>query len=101
MFSVRPSEIHGGGCFANQKLVRGNLFAVAGYRVVEETYRTVKCDSDDSIWELWPPFCYLNDGGKLANAALERRDGKFWLKILKAIKADEEITINYNQMDEL
>ena len=98
MFTVRPSEIHGNGCFANQKLVRGNRFVIPGYRVVEETFRTIKCD-DDTIWDLYPPFCFLNHSDK-ANARLYRGiDGKFYLSVLKSIAADAEVTINYDQME--
>lgn len=71
---------------------------VPGYRVVEETFRTIACD-DGTIWDLYPPFCYLNHDDK-PNARLFRgEDDRFYLTVLKSIQADTEVTINYDEME--
>lgn len=100
MFSQRPSEIHGCGCFTNQKLVKGNKFVIPAYRVPEETYHTIRNEDDGSIWDLYPPFRYLNHSDK-PNARLGTVGNKFFLVILKSIAADAEVTIDYDQMEEL
>lgn len=99
MFSMRPSDIHGTGCFVNQRLVKGNQFVMPAYRVPVETYHTLSLD-DGSIWDLYPPFKYLNHADK-PNAELVRRKGRFWLIIRKAIPADAEVTINYDTMEDM
>lgn len=99
MFERRPSDIHGSGCFANQRLVKGNQFVLGAYRVPEATYHTLECE-DGTIWDLYPPFKYLNHADK-PNAELVRRKGKFWLIIKKAIPADMEVTINYDSMEDM
>lgn len=100
MFTQRPSTIHGCGCFTNQRLVKGNKFVVPAYRVPEETYHTLKCEEDGSIWDLYPPFKYLNHADK-PNARLITEKGKFYLVILKSIAADAEVTINYDDMEDV
>ena len=99
MFSMRPSDIHGTGCFANQKQVKGCRWPIPAYRVPEETWHTLICE-DGTIWDLYPPFNYLNHADK-PNAELIRHHGKFFLVILKGIPADTEVTINYDTIEDM
>lgn len=94
MFSVRPSKIHGRGCFANQYLRPGMTFRVPCYQVSEETDHTVYCPDDDTIWELYSPFKFLNHSDD-PNSWLGYENDSLVLFTLCDIESDEEITIEY------
>lgn len=97
MFSVRPSKIHGRGCFADKNLRPGTEFGVPSYRTDEPTYHAVTWDCDGDWWELYSPYRYVNHSKK-PNAEFYLADDDTWnLYILRAISKDEEVTIDYGK----
>lgn len=94
MFSVRPSKIHGRGCFANQLLRPATIFDAPSYEVKEETWTSVTFDG--VVRELYSPFKYLNHSSD-PNAELYWNPDREVLElyILRQIRRDEEVTISY------
>jgi hypothetical protein len=94
MFKAK-SSIHGRGCFTDCYLRPGTNFDVPSYQTNVATWTAVTWIDEVEWWELYSPYCFINHSEN-ANAELYlAEDGSWNLYILRAVKKNEEITIDY------
>jgi len=96
MFSVRPSKIHGKGCFANQLIRVGTVCRVPAYEVDEETWTSVMDEESGKIYEFYCPFKYLNHSSD-PSAEVYLTDTGWEVYFLRDVGRDEEVTIYYGE----
>jgi SET domain-containing protein len=90
---VKPSEVHGRGCFTAQLLRPATIFRAPHYDTNEETWTSVT--TENGIYELYSPFKFLNHSEDPNAELYQTESGGFELYILREIARDDEITISY------
>lgn len=96
MFSVRPSDIHGKGCFTKYPLEEGSAFCVPNHVSFDD-------DHPHNVWVdnvpyfLLNHFTYMNHSDlPTAELYIDEND-EFRVRILKNLEPGEEITIDYGE----
>ena len=96
---VGRSAIDGLGVFATRRLKEGEFIGTITGRVydardIETKFTCFFSDEDDQEWALEPdwPFCYMNGRGDDGNVSFNTPN----LYALRAIEADEELTLPYD-----
>ena len=94
LFAAR-SRIHGKGCFTKKSLRAGTEFNVPSYHTGVATDHSITWNDDGDWYELYSPFRFINHSEK-PNAEFYLADDGTWnLYILRAVRANGEITIHY------
>jgi hypothetical protein len=93
-FYVRDSQIHGRGCFTTQLLRPSTIFRCPHFQVSTETRTSVT--TENGIYELYSPFKFMNHSPDPVAELYQTDDGGFELYILRRVRRDEEITIDYD-----
>ena len=91
------SNIHGRGCFTDCHLRPGTEFHVPSRRTDIATDHSVTHDCDGDWWEFYSPYRFINHEDN-PNAELYLAEDDTWnLYILRAVKKNGEISIDYGK----
>ena len=93
LIEIKKSTIHGLGVFAKEIIHVGEWHYIYGMAVPGDNNYCF--DDDDTHWEPFPPFRYLNHADE-PNCEVGKDDnGEWYIEVIKTILIGEELTISY------
>ena len=92
---IRPSSIHGVGVFARLLIQADDFQFVYGMVTPVETQYCVEWYTDDTFFELFPPFRFVNHSDDPNCEFTSNEDTTLFIEAIRSIAADEELTVDY------
>lgn len=96
LIEVKPSPIHGRGCFAGVDLHADIWIPIPFYEVKEENDHSLNF-GDGKIRMPYAPYMFLNNGGENANCDIEFDGETVYLVTTGLVEAGQELTIDYGE----